>query len=395
MITERDIRHSRRDLLRQAFAAGGLWGASFFNARLLSALTLSAQTPRDGTFLGVVPFSEEGHPPMGKPIGSELDGRLFTDLSGLNEEHPVAPSQEFFIRTRASKLLDTFAPWTVQVSSTSSNPQNIAFESLRQKSRSMGVHLMECSGNTRAAHFGMMSVADWEGVPLQEIIAMLKPQKPVARVHIVGFDRYSDESETSIAGASWIFSPDQLFSANAFLAIRMNGQALSPDHGAPVRLVVPGWYGCASIKWVKQIEWVPDDAPATSQMQEYAGRTMQDGVPALARDYRPAMIGAAALPIRIEKWRVGGRIRYQVIGLQWGNLRPKPELEIRFSPDEGFAPVENHPPSGSDSWAFWRKEWVPGRPGRFTIRLRLRKMLSGTERLDAGYYDRSADISEI
>jgi DMSO/TMAO reductase YedYZ molybdopterin-dependent catalytic subunit len=332
---------------------------------------------------------------MGKAIGSELDGRLFTDLSALTEGNPITPSDEFFIRTRASKLLDTSAQWTIQVSGTANEPATIPIEFLQQKSRPMGIHHMECSGNTRAAHFGMLSVADWDGVPLQEILGMFKPRKLGARVHIAGFDRYQEESETSLPGAGWIFSMDQLVSSNAFLATRMNGQLLARDHGAPVRLMVPGWYGCVCIKWVDQIAFVPEDAPATTQMQEYAGRTMQTGVPSLARDYRPATVAAAAMPIRVEKWQVGGKIRYRVIGIRWGSLLPQQGLEIRFNPDELFVAVENHQTSGPDGWTFWSQEWAPTRVGGFTIRLRCEKTPGGAQRPNAGYYDRSVDIAEV
>ena len=393
--TRIDMRPTRRDLLRQAFASGSLWGFGFFNARTPAALDQTSQDPRSGTFLGALPFSEEGHPPMGRAIGSELDGRRFTDLSALTEEHPITPPDEFFIRTRVSRLLDTSAPWTIQISGAVNEPAAIPMESLMRKARPMGIHLMECSGNTRAARFGMLSTAEWDGVPLQEILGMFKPRISGARVHIAGFDQYQEDSETSIAGAGWIFSPDQLHSAGAFLATGMNGRPLTPDHGSPVRLVVPGWYGCVSIKWVNQIGFVPEDAPPTSQMEEYAGRTMQAGSPALARDYRPATVGAAAMPIRIEKWRIGGKIRYRVIGIRWGNFPREQGLDIRFNPDESFVPVENHQLSAMDSWSFWRHEWVPARPGRFTVRLRLNQTAIDAERLNSGYYDRSVDISEI
>ena len=65
----------------------------------------------------------------------------------------------------------------------------------------------------------------------------------------------------------------------------MNGKPLTKDHGAPIRLIVPGWYGCACIKWVNEITLVDDGAEATSQMQEFAGSTQEVGVPKLVRDY--------------------------------------------------------------------------------------------------------------
>jgi hypothetical protein len=228
---------------------------------------------------------------------------------------------------------------------------------------------------------------------------MAKPQHFGVRILVSGFDTYQEESMTSEAGASWIFTPDQLFSSKAFLATKMNGQPLRVDHGAPVRLVVPGWYGCVCVKWVNQIDFVSDGAPATSQMQEYASRTMQTGVPSLARDYRPAIGDIAAIPTRVEKWLVGGKIRYHVTGIQWGSLAPSQAMEIRFNPEEKFVPVEIIPSSQSSSqskyWCFWRCQWNPSKIGRFAIRLRLNAANIDGKRLDSGYYDRSVDIAEI
>ncbi len=332
---------------------------------------------------------------MGEPIGSELDGRLFTDLSTLTPENPVTTTDNFFIRTRASKLLDRSNPWTIHVVGLIHKPLIISAEVLAKRARPMGIHLTECSGNTRSAHFGMMSVAAWEGVSLQEIIETAKPQRSGFRVLVSGFDRYQEESMTSEPGASWIFSPDQLFSSKAFLATKMNGQPLRPDHGAPVRLVVPGWYGCVGIKWVNQIEFVSDDTPATSQMREYASRTMQTGVPSLARDYRPAIVEIAAMPTRVEKWLLSGKIRYCVAGIQWGALAPSRGMEIRFDPAERFVPVEIIPSFHGNGWCFWSQQWNPPRTGRFTIRLRLNPPNIAATRLNSGYYDRSVDIAEI
>ena len=90
-----------------------------------------------------------------------------------------------------------------------------------------------------------------------------------------------------MAGASWVLPIAALNSLGAFLAVRMNGEPLPPDHGMPVRLVVPGWYGCAWIKWVIAIRLVGADEPATTQMKEFAGRTHQTARHDLARDYVP------------------------------------------------------------------------------------------------------------
>lgn len=396
MSVENNSRLTRRSLLRQSFLCTGAWIFDANHLRFPSALLRRPADARGAdSLLGLVPFSDEGHPPMGEPIGTELDGRLFTDLSTLTPENQVTPSNKFFIRTRASKLLNTSAPWTISVTGLVEKPFTISAASLAQKARPMGLHLMECSGNTRTAHFGMMSIASWDGIPLQAIIEASEPHRAGIRVLVSGFDRYQEESMSSEPGASWIFTLDELYSSKAFLAIRMNGEALRPDYGAPVRLLVPGWYGCVCVKWVNQIEFVSDDAIATSQMQEYAGRTMQTGVPALARDYRPATMDVAAMPTRIEKWRIAGKIRYRVIGLQWGGSGPSPAMEIRLGSNEGFVPVRSISSSPERDWSFWTYDWSPLRIGTFAIRLRPAAANVSARRLNSGYYDRTVDIAEI
>lgn len=347
-----------------------------------------------GTRLSIVPFSDEPEPPMGQPLGAELDGRLFSDLSGLTPNNAVTRTENFYVRTRASKLLPATKSWTIQLGGQAANPSTLSAQALDRLSRPMGLHLMECVGNTRSAHFGMLSVADWDGVGIDEILDSAKWAQSGARILVSGFDQYASESRTSVAGASWIFTREQLLSARAFLATKMNGQHLTADHGAPVRLVVPGWYGCACIKWVNEIALVPEASPATSQMQEYAGRTRQTGVPALAAEYRAAMMDIGALPVRVEKWLVDGKVKYRVAGIQWGGTGAIEGLQIRFNAEETYVDVEDFHSSGSDACNFWSHTWVPEKPGKYVISLCLKGPNAAARRLDSGYYNRSIEITE-
>ena len=131
-----------------------------------------------------------------------------------------------------------------------------------------------------------------------------------------------ESSRSSRAGASWVFPLEAVKHTGAFLAFRLNGEPLPRDHGAPMRLVVPGWYGCTWIKWVNDIRLVGPDEPLTSQMIEFSLRTHQRTLPPLARDYEPPVIDLAAMPIRVEKRRVEGRLEYRVVGIVWGGEKP-------------------------------------------------------------------------
>jgi len=350
---------------------------------------------RGGRLLGQVEFIDESSVPLDTLMGEGLDGRLFTDLSSVGPDHPTTPTQKFYVRTRASSLLNTRGPWQIKLEGGLNKSGTIDIPALQKLSRPMGLHLMECSGNVRAAHFGMLSVADWAGVPISKVLDQAGARKPSSRVLISGFDEYSDPSETSQPGASWIFTADELTAARSFLALSMSGAELTRDHGAPVRLVVPGWYGCTCIKWVNEIQLVNDDAPATSQMHEFASRTMQAGEPDLAKEYRPAAIEQAAMPVRIEKWSVDSKIHYRVNGIAWGGSRPRGDLEIRFNADEKFVPVENFQHRFNDPWSFWSHTWKPEKPGMYDLQLRLKDDSIPARRLKRGYYVRSVRISEI
>jgi hypothetical protein len=156
---------------------------------------------------------------------------------------------------------------------------------------------------------------------------------------------------------------------------------------------VPGWYGCACIKWVNRIELVADDAAATSQMIEYAGRTQQTGRPALAREYTPAVIDTAAVPVRIEKWNTDGHVFYRVIGIVWGGSKPTNALAIRFRPNDAWVPVEDCPlPATTRTWSLWTHTWRPSEPGRYQIVLKVTDPEIRTRRLDLFYYVRDVVI---
>jgi DMSO/TMAO reductase YedYZ molybdopterin-dependent catalytic subunit len=387
---------TRREILKSSLIAGGATLVGFHDMRLPAFFgQVTKDAFQGGKYLGLIEFVGESPLPLGIAMGAGLDGRLYTDLSAAGPENPTTPNDKFYVRTRASELLEDAKPWLIKVTGLLKQPSKISLADLKKLSRPAGLHLMECSGNVRDAHFGMLSVADWAGAPVSEVLDFLRIQKSASHVLISGFDRYPDTSSTSLPGASWIFAVDELKSSKMFFATAMNGSSLPRDHGAPVRLVVPGWYGCTCIKWVDEIQLLGEDAPTTSQMREFAGRTLQQGVPEWVRDYRPPLIEQAAMPIRVEKWLVDRKIKYRVHGIAWGGHRPVSGLEIRFNSEEDYVPVDDLKATSNYPWSFWVHAWAPTKPGIYFIRLRIKDPWVHSRRLDAGHYIRSVEVTEI
>jgi DMSO/TMAO reductase YedYZ molybdopterin-dependent catalytic subunit len=325
-------------------------------------------------------------------FGEGLDGRLYTDLAALDERTLALPTERFYVRTRASSLLDAARPWRVAFGGLFTAPRELTLEALVARAVDQGEVLMECSGNGSGGAFGLLGAARWEGVPLHALVAEAAPPSTPTRVLVSGFDAYPAPSARSTPGASWVFTLDQLRATGAFLATRMNGAPLTRDHGAPLRLVVPNWYGCTCIKWVDAVTLVADDAPATPHMLEFASRTQQVGDPRLAREFYPADIDPAAVPIRVERWRVGGVIRYRTVGLRWGGVADD-ALEIQYNRELPWEPVAVCRPRATPrTWGAWEHVFRPPGAGRYTLALRTADRRVQARRLDAGFYARSVDL---
>lgn len=340
---------------------------------------------RTGRYLGDVPFFGEGGMPFATVEGEGLDGEQIVDVGRLGPDTLLTPTSEFYVRTLPPALPG--ASWPIRVGETQVDPAALAAEAEDQ-----GAHLLECSGNSRDLRFGLISVARWAGVPIRRLLAGAGLEG-VRYVRVHGIDHAADSPQGSIADAAWIFAVEDLAAAGAFLATAMNGAPLPAAHGAPARLFVPGWWGCSCTKWVDAIEAVPDDAPATPQMREYAGRTHQEGVPELARDYKPARLQLAAMAVRVERWVVDGDPRYRVVGLSWGGAHATEKLSVRFHKSGKWYPVSGWltPPDPS-TWALWWIDWRPAKPGKYRIRLRCDDESVPAARLAMGWYDRTVEI---
>jgi DMSO/TMAO reductase YedYZ molybdopterin-dependent catalytic subunit len=353
-----------------------------------------------GELLGTLPLFRDRSQaqPFGVKIsGSGLDARLITDLSILEPGKLITANELAYIRTEMPEAARRHqGPWTLDANGLLAQPALLELDDLTKFSKNMGPHLFECSGNGNPSNFGLMSVAEWDGIPLAEVVARLKPSKEATAVLVSGYDHIGQVSQRSIVGASWVFPLADLEKLGAFLAVGMNGAPVPDDHGKPVRLAVPGWYGCTWIKWVNEIRLVGPDEPATSQMVEFANRTHQTAPHKFARDYSPADIQTAATPVRVEKRKTPGGLEYRIVGIVWGGHKPVDRLSIRFAKDQAFTPFSICPaPKTHVMWHLWAYRWKPTAPGTYDIALEVPDASVPQRRLKSGYYVRQVKIEEV
>ncbi len=392
---------SRRQVLEALAAAGAatLVEPGEVLARLAATVPCSGAAPA-GELQGTLPLFRDRSRAQAFGVkygGPGLDARLVTDLSALEPNNLITPNNLAYIRTEIPPAAANHqGPWTLDASGFVAKPAVLKLDDLARLSKNIGAHLFECSGNANPANFGLMSVAEWDGIPLIDVVSRLKPSREATAVLVGGVDHIGQVSQRSIVGASWVFPLASLDALGACLAVRMNGEPVPADHGRPVRLVVPGWYGCSWIKWVNEIRLVGPDEPATSQMVEFASRTHQTEPHKFARDYSPADIQTAATPVRVEKRRGPSGIEYRIVGVVWGGTKPVDRLAIRFRTDAEFQPFSVCPtPTTHSTWSLWEYRWKPNAPGTYDIALRVADASVPQRRLETGYYMRQVRIDEV
>lgn len=325
--------------------------------------------------------------PLEERVHEGLDARYAVDLATLEADGLVLPAERFYLRTAAPEDLGDPAAWEVRLTGLVEAEVVVAIDEILAEVRPIGVVHWECSGNAEGAAFGLMAAGDFAGAPLAVLLAKVRPVDGAVAVRITGRDGHPP-SERSEPGASWVFRPDEL--DGAWLVTHQDGAPLAPDHGHPVRLLVPGWYGCCDVKWVDEIAWVGEDEPATSQMLEFAARTDQDGVPPLARDYAPAEIGVSAVVARVEEWDADGERVLVAVGVVWGGQRPTEELRLWLD-DEDLGPVRICRRDDVATWGLWASALPSSAKGEAVLRL----TSDGDDpapRLASRYYPRRFDL---
>jgi DMSO/TMAO reductase YedYZ molybdopterin-dependent catalytic subunit len=152
--------------------------------------------------------------------------------------------------------------------------------------------------------------------------------------------------------------------AEILIAYEMNGEPLNPDHGAPFRLIVPNWYGVASVKWLKHIDVLTE--PYVGEFE--TGHYMYEWAD---RPHEPVtlMRGRA----RITDPAPGATIpagTYTVRGKAWSGTGPVTDVHLSLTGEGEWQAAELEPPKGPYQWQDWSFDWQATTPGRHTLRAR-------------------------
>jgi DMSO/TMAO reductase YedYZ molybdopterin-dependent catalytic subunit len=190
----------------------------------------------------------------------------------------VMPNAHFYVRNHFQIPTLDASTWRLEVTGVVERPLVLGLRDLTAMRSETLVVTLECAGNGRKGleprvegeqwELGAVSTAEWTGVPLVEVLDRVGVRPQAVEVVFRGADHGAVEGHGAIPFERSL-SIDTLRESQALLAYAMNGEPLPIQHGYPVRLIVPSWYGVASVKWLTTIEVTADPFEGYFQADKY------------------------------------------------------------------------------------------------------------------------------
>ena len=292
----------------------------------------------------------------------------------------VTPTELHYVR---SSFAVPAHDGTLEVGGAVDRPTTLTVNDLRAMPSHEHVVTLECAGNGRLGMRPLptgepwgdnaVSTARWTGALLHEVLAQAHPAPDGVDVRFEGADHGAYDlrpilPDTDKDDLTFVRALPLAHAADAgagiLIAYELNGEPLPPDHGAPIRLVVPHWYAVASVKWLKRIDVLTE--PYAGEFQ--TGHYMYEWP-----DRPPEPVSLMRVRARITGPAPGSTLSlgtHTVRGKAWSGTGPVTRVEISLTGEGDWHPAQLKPPTGPYAWQDWSFEWEATNVGRRTLRAR-------------------------
>ena len=259
------------------------------------------------------------------------------------------------------------AEWRLEIGGAVERPLRLGLDELRSRPAVELAATMECAGNGRALLeprplsqpwlMEAVGTARWRGVPLAALLEEAAPTAVAVDVLFAGLDRgFEAEIEQRYERSLPLA---EALEAGAVVAYEMNGAPIPPQHGFPVRLVVPGWYGMTNVKWLAEIALLTEPYAGYQVATAYRFRRSEDEEGRAVTRMRPrSLMVPPGVPDFYTRARIveAGAVRLE--GRAWSGGAPIGQVEVSVDGGTHWTNAElTHELEGPWAWCGWTFGW--------------------------------------
>jgi DMSO/TMAO reductase YedYZ molybdopterin-dependent catalytic subunit len=348
---------TRRDSLKQGL---GLIGFLALADRATPAL---AQGETD------VPFTD--YPAAFMPGGNGFPRRIFDirTIDGL-----TVSKDKFFVTQHFNQPEIDASAYRLKLTGMVNKPMELSLADLRKMRTTEMVAGYECSGNRPGSFEGLSSCGRFTGLPLRDVLNRAGVGPKAREVVFLGTDR----GELEVVFRQQTFKLNQQFGRSVtlenatkpepMLAWALNGDPLTVPQGAPLRLIMPGWYGVANVKWISEIHLQEDRYLGNFQARWYrsvvgVGGTGEDAAP--DTQWIETEITRMHLKSAVARVKKVGNT-HEIIGFVLNDGTPLKSVEVKMD-DGPWQKATLDPANTKYSWKLFTYRWEGAAPGPHTI----------------------------
>jgi DMSO/TMAO reductase YedYZ molybdopterin-dependent catalytic subunit len=340
---------SRREMLRVGVAA---------------AAAALAQHP--WRVFGLEPTAEEGRliPFLDQqPVGKSAMLRWEQLKSWITPNPQVYQVQHYGVPEPVDR-----AKWRLEIGGLVRKPAVFTLDQLKARRHKSVIATLECSGNSSSTGFmGAIGNVEWIGTPLAPLLEECGPLKRGIEVVFFGGDEKIEKvrEKDYLQNFTRSLHVSDALRDEVLLCWEMNGEPLTQGHGAPVRLVVPGWFGIAWVKWLHRIEVMDHRYMSKYMAREYVtlrgeergGKTVWHETSVGPINTKSIIARAARLP--------AGPVR--LTGAAWTDGTPLERVEVRIDDGPWRPATLSKKPRARYAWRFFEFEWTKPEPGEHLV----------------------------
>jgi sulfane dehydrogenase subunit SoxC len=305
--------------------------------------------------------------------------------------HDVTPVGLHYLLTHFD--IPTVDPptWRLEIRGLVERPATLTLEEIKARARETYAVTLECAGNGRALLEPTVlsqpwlqeavGTAEWTGTPLSGILEEAGLTAEASEIVFTGLDRGIQGDDEHLYERS--LARSEALRPEVLLAYEINGQPLPPQHGAPLRLIVPGWYGMTHVKWLQAIAAV--DEPFTGWQQDvaYHVRASEDekGEP-VTRMLPRALMVPPGFPEFLSRARHVEAGPCALEGRAWSGWAPVASVEVSVDGGATWQAARVGQPVSDFAWSGWSFDW-DAEPGEYELMCRASDEAGNTQPTNA------------